>query len=148
VSSGVCKNMNDTFKKFLSAGKKAYVKTLWPDFDETVTAINEAGGIAVLAHPTKYKLTMRKLRRLITAFKQAGGQAMEVSTGAQNAETIKQMAALSVEFELYASTGSDYHGYPDGWVRLGKFPQLPSVCTPVWTMFNQISSVTSHQVAL
>ncbi|OUS31528.1 hypothetical protein A9Q99_02870 [Gammaproteobacteria bacterium 45_16_T64] len=135
VDQGHCKDMDKVFSKFLGNGKKAFVKTEWVSVAGAVSVIKESGGVAVLAHPGKYKLTRMKLSRLVAAFSEAGGEGIEVSTGTQNKEQSQTAAALAKEFGLYCSTGSDYHGPTGRWVSLGKFPPLPSDCKPIWELF-------------
>ncbi len=135
IEAGHCKNMEKAFSKYLGNGKKAFVKTDWATVAETVETINGAGGVAVIAHPGKYKLTRMKLSRLVAAFSEAGGQAIEVCTGTQNAGESQTAASLAKEFSLYSSTGSDYHGPSGGWAQLGRFPSLPSDSRPIWELF-------------
>ena len=136
VDQGHCKDMDKAFSKFLGNGKKAFVKTDWASLEEAVNAIHDAGGVAVLAHPGKYKYTRMKLSRLVAAFKEVGGDGIEVCTGTQTAEQKQTAAALASEFDLHASTGSDFHGPSGGWVHLGKFPPLPADCKPIWELFD------------
>jgi predicted metal-dependent phosphoesterase TrpH len=77
---------------------------------ETVTRwIVDAGGVAVLAHPLKYRFTRMKLRRLVTAFQAVGGEAIEISSGRQSADQVRQLRQIALEFELEVSLGSDFH---------------------------------------
>lgn len=135
IESGACRTMNEAFRKYLALGKQAYVKTDWPDLETAVIWIKEAGGIPVLAHPSRYKLTRTKLSRLIACFKAVGGEAIEVTTMGQDPSKTAQLAQFADEYELLASTGSDFHSPAMPWVQLGKAPSLPKRCRPVWTKF-------------
>lgn len=137
VAEGICKDRKQAFQRFLAQAKPAYVKTDWPLVPEAVRWIREAGGVAVLAHPGRYKLTRSKLERLVGAFAEAGGQALEVSVSTHSPEMVQQLADLTVKFELYASQGSDYHGPSMRWVQLGRMPPLPSRCRPVSELLEQ-----------
>ncbi len=64
----------------------------------------------MLAHPLKYALTHTKLTELIDSFKMAGGLGMEVVSGDVSVAEATQLAGLCNRFNLFASTGSDYHG--------------------------------------
>ncbi len=79
VARGVADNMQKVFKKYLSRGNKGYAPAEWPEMSEAISAIHAAGGLAVLAHPSRYDLTAKWIKRLLVAFKAAGGDAMEVS---------------------------------------------------------------------
>ena len=131
VQSGACKDRKQAFQRYLAQAKPAYVKTDWPELPDAVRWIREAGGVAVLAHPGRYKLTRTKLDRLVKTFSDAGGQALEVSVATYGPDMVKQIADLAQKYGLYASQGSDYHGPAMRWVQLGRMPPLPGQCCSV-----------------
>lgn len=124
----------EAFDKYLIRGKPAYVTTQWLDMAEAVELINQAGGVAVLAHPMRYKLTASWMRRLLTGFKEVGGKAMEVVTGRSNPEEIKVLADYAKQFALAGSVGSDFHHPNNQWVELGRLAPLPGNVQPVWEL--------------
>ena len=132
VDIGCAKNIKDAFRKFLGPGKPGDVKENWADMKQIIDWIREADGTAVLAHPAKYGLTWAKLRALLDEFAAAGGQGMEVISGQQQTELTRQLGKLSVQKELLASCGSDFHRPEDFWSEVGKISALPAECTPVW----------------
>ncbi len=134
VAAGVCRQEKDAFAKYLAQGKPAYVKTEWPGVEEAVAWIRAAGGIAVLAHPHRYKMTRTRLERLIRQFAEAGGQALEVVSANQDPASVRQLAGFCTRYQLTASQGSDYHGPSMRWVQVGRMPALPSECRPVWPL--------------
>lgn len=136
VEQGYVSDRNTAFDKYLGAGKVGDVKSQWPELDEVVCWIHAAGGVAVLAHPDKYRLTRMKLKRLLTSFKEAGGDAMEVVSGAQNKDVTDYFTRLCDEFDFYASCGSDFHNPNALWSDLGKVDPLPKACRPVWQLFS------------
>lgn len=136
LNRGIVNNLQKAFDKYLATGKPAAVPMPWTDMLTAIAWIQQAGGVAVLAHPARYNLSQTKLRALLVDFKQAGGQAMEVNTANEKVNVINNLAALSQRFELYASQGSDYHGTTMPWLKLGHFAQQPSICQPVWQLLN------------
>ena len=74
INTGKVPSMQAAFKKYLGAGKAGDVKQHWAELPQIIQWIRDANGIAVLAHPLKYKLTMSKLKRLVDEFIEAGGQ--------------------------------------------------------------------------
>lgn len=134
VAAGVCRQEKDAFSRYLAQGKPAYVKTDWPGVDEAVAWIKAAGGVAVLAHPHRYKMTRTRLDRLIRQFAEAGGQALEVVSSNQDAASVRQLAGFCTQYQLHASQGSDYHGPSMRWVQVGRMPALPAGCQPVWPL--------------
>lgn len=132
VKIGAVRNIDQAFKRYLGSGKAGDIKDQWPDPETVIMWIREAGGVAVLAHPTKYNMTRTKLIELLGDFKAAGGEAMEVISGAQIPSTTRDMARLCQEFGLEASCGSDFHSPNQQWAALGQVAPLPDNCTPVW----------------
>ena len=124
----------EAFDRYLGAGKAAFVSTTWSELELTVNWITGAGGIAVLAHPLRYKLTASWMKRLLTAFKEAGGQGIEVVTGRYDADEIKRVANYAISFELAGSVGSDFHSPANQWVELGRLAPLPPNIKPVWEL--------------
>ena len=136
VTTGRVKNVAQAFRDFLGQGKPCFVKPAWMPMDEIIGSIRAAGGVAVLAHPAKYKLTRTKLSGLLDAFSEAGGQGMEVISGQQQPDRTRTLVQLCREKKLLASCGSDFHGPDQPWSELGSFADLPAECTPVWADWN------------
>ncbi len=132
VQQGYVSTIGQAFKQYLLRGGAAYAPVRWSTLEEAVTWINGAGGRAVVAHPTRYKLSNGKLRRLLMDFKTCGGAAIEVVCGGQAPSANEHSAALASEFGLLASVGSDYHGPETTWLEPGRLAPLPQGCVPVW----------------
>lgn len=124
VSSGHSKNHQKAFKKYLARKGKIYVAAEWSALAEAVQILREAGGIAVLAHPGRYPLSRSKLQQLLTDFKAAGGEAMEVSYSNIDPNTRSKLVDMAESFSLYSSQGSDFHTDEAHWTDLGRFPEL------------------------
>ncbi|MDH5185010.1 MAG: PHP domain-containing protein [Gammaproteobacteria bacterium] len=133
VEAGHAKNVRDVFKKFLVQGKPGHVPGQWAGLEEGLSWIQGAGGHAVIAHPARYRMTNTRLRRLIGEFKGFGGEAIEVISGSHSRDDAMLMARYAQQFELAASSGSDYHGPENPWIELGALPELPDGCEPVWS---------------
>jgi len=126
----------EAFDRYLGAGKSAFVATTWSDMALAINWITESGGVAVLAHPLRYNLTASWMKRLLAAFKEAGGLGIEVVTGRYNSDEIKTVAAYATRFELAGSVGSDFHNPSNQWIELGRLAPLPENIKPVWELFN------------
>ncbi len=124
------------FKHVLGSGKAGDIKANWPGLETAVGWITQAGGVAVVAHPLKYKMTLTKLRSLLADFVAAGGQAMEVVTGHQDSSPTRTLADLAQRFDLHASAGSDFHRPGQPWAELGHVQPLPDRCQPVWELWS------------
>lgn len=131
VARGVADNMQKVFKKYLSRGNKGYAPAQWPEMREAIIAIHAAGGLAVLAHPSRYDLTAKWIKRLLVAFKAVGGDAMEVSLPQQSPQERANLGQWANEYGLAISVGSDFH-FPSNWTELGRHLWLPKEGTPLW----------------
>ncbi len=135
IDTGAVKNMNAAFKRYLGAGKIGYVPSEWADMRDVVAWISAAGGVAVLAHPMRYRLSATKLRMVVRDFVESGGKALEVVTATQDAKQTRDCITLVQDNQLLASTGSDFHSLDQPWAVLGRCPALPSSVQPVWEYF-------------
>lgn len=136
IETGVVSSFNQAFKKYLGAGKAGDIKNMWPDMTTVIGWIKAAGGVAVLAHPNKYKLTRTKICALASDFAEAGGEALEVVSGRQDAGVAETLARIAEEQGLYASCGSDFHVPDQPWQELGSFGTMPAACRPVWQLWS------------
>lgn len=135
VSQAHVSTVSEAFDRYLGDGKIAYVPTIWTPIETAVQVIRAAGGIAVLAHPLRYKLTATRMRKLLTVFKNAGGQAMEVVTGRYNPDEMRVLAGFATQFEFAGSAGSDFHSPENQWLELGRLAPLPEKIKPVWELW-------------
>jgi hypothetical protein len=134
VETGVCKETNEVFRKYLTEGKPGYVEHRWATLKDAVGWITGAGGMAVVAHPARYKFTPNEEFALFTEFKGHGGRGVEVVTGSHSAAEYVTYAATAQEFGLAASRGSDFHSPLESHTELGTLPYLPGGLTPVWEL--------------
>jgi len=132
VESGVCRETNEVFRKYLTEGKPGFVPHRWASLKEAVSWINGAGGMAVIAHPARYKFTSNEEFALFTEFKALGGQGVEVVTGSHTVAEYAIYADTAREFGLAASRGSDFHSPDESHTELGTLPFLPANLTSVW----------------
>lgn len=135
INIGKSDSMSTAFKKYMGDGKAGDVKQHWAELPQIIQWIRDANGIAVLAHPLKYKLTRTRLKRLLDCFIEAGGQGMEVVSGKQLPDQMKDMAELCEQKNLLASCGSDFHMPGKHWAELGAIAPLPRNVIPVWDRF-------------
>ena len=132
VETGVCHDTQEVFRRFLVEGKPGYVPHRWATLRNAVTWIVDAGGIAVIAHPARYKFSPSAEYALFSEFKAHGGRGVEVVTGSHTAAEAVRYADTALEFGLLASRGSDFHSPEESRVDLGTLPPLPASLEPVW----------------
>ncbi|MDR2154067.1 MAG: PHP domain-containing protein [Burkholderiaceae bacterium] len=134
VEAGVCHDVSEVFRKYLTEGKPGYVPHRWARLGDAVKWITQSGGVAVIAHPARYKLTPTEEYALLSEFRQHGGLGVEVISGTHSGQDTRRCAEMAREFGLLASRGSDFHGPAESHVDLGQLPPLPGDLTPVWSL--------------
>ena len=143
VETGVCKDTPEVFRRFLTEGKPGYVPHRWAALGDAVRWITQAGGMAVIAHPARYKFSANEEYALFSEFKAHGGAGVEVVTGSHTAAEYVTYAAMAEEFGLAASRGSDFHSPDESHTDLGTLPYLPGHLTPIWeTLADRVRPAT------
>ncbi|TLH82130.1 5'-3' exoribonuclease [Escherichia coli O25b:H4] len=136
VECGKASSMADVFKKYLARGKTGYVPPQWCTIEQAIDVIHHSGGKAVLAHPGRYNLSAKWLKRLVAHFAEHHGDAMEVAQCQQSPNERTQLATLARQHHLWASQGSDFH-QPCPWIELGRKLWLPAGVEGVWQLWEQ-----------
>jgi len=134
VETGVCRDTNEVFRKYLTEGKPGFAPHRWATLRDAVTWITDAGGLAVIAHPARYGFTPNEEYALFTEFIAHGGRGVEVVTGSHSSQEATTYAGMAQEFGLAASRGSDFHSPDESRIDLGTLPGLPPALTPVWEL--------------
>ncbi|MDT3670281.1 MAG: 3',5'-nucleoside bisphosphate phosphatase [Aromatoleum sp.] len=135
VASGVMPDVNTVFRHYLAHGKPGYVAHEWARLEDAVGWIHAAGGVAVIAHPGRYRFSDADLGALFDAFAACGGEAVEVVSGAHSQAEAQKFASLARRRGLLASRASDFHGEGESPVDLGCCEPLPPDLLPVWSRF-------------
>jgi len=134
VETGVCRDTNEVFRKYLTEGKPGFVEHRWATLRDAVGWITQAGGVAVIAHPARYGFSTNEEFALFTEFKSHGGRGVEVVTGSHSVAEYAIYADTAREFGLAASRGSDFHSPDESHTDLGTLPPLPVGLTAVWDL--------------
>ena len=135
VSIGIAREVQSVFQHYLTPGKPGYVDHRWVSLADAVNWIKVAGGVAVVAHPARYKtLSNGDMRRFLGDFKDLGGEAIEVVCGSHSPDHVLHYARLARHFAFHASRGSDFHGPEESYTELGRLAPLPADLKPVWRL--------------
>ena len=129
------------FDHWLVPGKPGYVPQRWASLDEAVSWIRGAGGVAVLAHPARYRLDETRLWALAEHFKAAGGQGIEVVSGGHASADVQRFAGWARRLELAASRASDFHDPVESRFDVGQMPPLPPDLTPIWNGWPELADI-------
>lgn len=132
VEVGRADDVKGVFQRYLVKDRPGWVAHQWASLGDAVSWIRASGGVAVIAHPGRYKLDKGEMRELFAEFKERGGAGIEVVTGSHTPEQYHEFAKSAREFGFLASRGSDYHGKGESRADLGTLPPLPDGLTPVW----------------
>lgn len=131
VQRQLVKDEEAAFRQYLGNNKLGQIREVWPDMTDCLPKLS--GCQLILAHPSRYKLTSSKLKRLLADFKACGGNGIEVSSGNDNPQLVRFHETLSRDLGLKASVGSDFHGHFGPWTNVGKFtPVDERQIDPVW----------------
>lgn len=136
VETGLFKEPRNVFDHYLVPGKPGYVEHRWASLQDAVQWIRGAGGVAVVAHPGRYRMSGGRMRRFLETFKDLGGEGIEVISGSHGPDHVLHFARLARHFAFHASRGSDFHGPQESYVDLGCMGSLPEDLKPVWRLIN------------
>jgi len=132
VEQGYAREVRSVFEHYLVKGKPGFVPHQWASLAEAIGWVLASGGMAVIAHPGSYRMSLPVMRELLGTFRDLGGQGLEVLSGAHSPEQYQEYAKLAREYGLHASRGADYHGPKESRMEFGALPELPPDLTPVW----------------
>lgn len=132
VERQICGSIPEVFTRFLSEGKPGYVPMVWARLDEALSWIQQAGGVAVIAHPGRYDYSPMQADALYDAFLQMGGLGIEVITGSHTPAQYREYADVAQRYGFLASCGSDFHAPGESRIDLGGLPPLPAQLSPIW----------------
>jgi predicted metal-dependent phosphoesterase TrpH len=132
ISEGYCKDMKSVFRRYLTGKRPGGVSVQWEDYDDVVKWIHAAGGKALIAHPLRYRMTNTKIKNMLINFKGVRGDGLEVVTGTSTEEEVKLSNQWAKDYNLLASCGSDFHGWPNQRVRIGNLRDLPDPEKAIW----------------
>jgi len=133
IEEGYCKDMKSVFRRYLTGNKPGGVRVEWRDFDEVINWIQSAGGKAFIAHPFRYRMTHTKIKNMIKDFKDSSGDGFEVVNANSSKEEISIGNQWSEDYDLLASCGSDFHGWPNQRVQIGNLSEIPNPKRAIWS---------------
>jgi predicted metal-dependent phosphoesterase TrpH len=132
VQAGYFPEVQAVFDRLLKDDGPAHEPMQWASLENALGWIHSAGGVAVIAHPGRYKYTSTQFGALFDHFKDLGGSAIEVVTGSHSVPQFQEYAQVARRYGFQASCGSDFHSPHESRVQLGSLPPLPSDLKPVW----------------
>lgn len=135
VDIGLVRDVPTVFDHYLVRGKPGFVEHEWATLGDAVNWIHAAGGLAVIAHPGRCRLSKAEMTGLLKAFADLGGDGIEVVTGSHTAQHVNEFASVARKYGFLASRASDFHGPGESAVDLGRADPLPPDLMPIWSRF-------------
>ena len=132
INEGYCKDMKAVFRRYLTGRKPGGVRVEWKDFKEVIKWVQSAGGKALIAHPFRYRMNHTNIKNMLIDFKDANGDGFEVINANSSDQEISLGNQWIEEYDLLASVGSDFHGWPNQRVQIGNLANLPNNSRAIW----------------
>lgn len=130
---GYVNGINKAFKNILSKDTINTQQSNWPSLQEVISAIHSANGVAVLAHPLKYKFSKTHLTQLIDDFSKCDGDGMELISGYTTHTEVRKLRKMTKQYNLKGSIGSDFHAPWHSQYNAAKYNQWMLESEPIWT---------------
>ncbi len=110
IAQGICKDMNQAFKKYLGKKCKYYIPT--PDMPaaDAIKLIKTYGKAAFIAHPLLYGFGYRQIEEMIEELKPYGLTGLEVYHSSNNTYESGKLREIARTHGMLISGGSDFHG--------------------------------------
>lgn len=129
---GYAATTRQAFERFIGLGAPAYVPRELMSAEECISAIRQAGGLPVMAHPYQTGLAPEELEKVASRLKDAGLWGIEAVYAGYSAEQVFELMRIAGKYSLYTTAGSDFHSSGEGldigmpvsedflpWARLG-----------------------------
>lgn len=108
---GLVRNHIEYFDKYFGAGRPAHIPPNYPPIPQAIRAIREAGGVAILAHPTSYLANGKVIDEAwLEDLIGQGLNGLEVFSPYNNGHDPQALLQLARRLGLLITGGSDFHG--------------------------------------
>ena len=120
IEKGYVRNFQEAFERFLKKGASAYVEKFRFTPKESIHFINEAKGVAVLAHPNTLGMNgYSELESLLLQLVKEGLKGIEAYYPEHNPLDVAQYKGLAERHGLLVTGGTDYHGIEKNGLDIG-----------------------------
>lgn len=120
IDKGRAQTVRQAFDWYLAAGAPAYVEKERVSSRDAIKTIRQAGGVAVLAHPSQLRTTNdAQLDRIVKDLVDLGLGGIEVLHSDHDRMMVQRIRRLAERYDLMPTGGSDFHGSAKAQVRLG-----------------------------
>jgi 3',5'-nucleoside bisphosphate phosphatase len=114
------RSFQEAFDRFLKKGAPAYVDKFRFSSREALHFIDEAKGVAVLAHPNTLGVnSYSELEKLILQLVKEGLKGIEVYYPEHSPTEVAQYKTIADRYSLLSTGGTDYHGMEKNGLDIG-----------------------------
>ena len=114
VKAGLCRSLDEAFERFLKVGRPGWVPKCKISAGDAIRLIQQAGGVAVMAHPG-----LNKSDDVIPKMAEQGLDGIECFHTKHSAAAARHYLKLAEDFHLLVTGGSDCHGTNKGRPLVG-----------------------------
>lgn len=114
VQAGLCASLEEAFERFLKVNRPAWVPKCKMSALEAIQLIQQAGGVAVVAHPG-----LNRTDLIIGQLVEAGLDGIECFHSKHTAPTVQHYLEIADRYRLVVTGGSDCHGLSKGKPLVG-----------------------------
>lgn len=116
---GYVDSVREAFDRYIGDHAKHYIPREKITPLQAISLIKEVNGLAILAHPTLYRMTEEKLNTLVSLLKNNGLDGIEAIYSTYSASEERQIRTLACAYDLLLSGGSDFHGAVKPGLEMG-----------------------------
>lgn len=106
----VVRTLDEAFSRYLRRGGRAYADRFRYDAETAINMIQEAGGLAILAHPVSTTPRLSGIRELVKTLQDMGLAGIEVYYPTHSPGLTRILKQVALENKMLITGGSDFHG--------------------------------------
>ncbi len=110
IAKKICKHRQQAFDKYLGKGRPYYVDRTAADLHEAIWAIQESGGVPVLAHPLSLYVSWGKMEATLNDLQMAGIEGLEAWHSGVRVGEAMRLEEYARKLGFFVTAGSDFHG--------------------------------------
>ncbi len=110
VEKKIVRHRQDAFDKYLAKGMPWYVPHTGAELDEAIVAINESGGVPVIAHPLSLYVSWGKIEGVLSDLHERGVEGLEAWHPGARVVDCSRLEEYARKLGFFVTAGSDFHG--------------------------------------
>jgi len=106
----ICKQRQQAFDKYLGKGRPYYVERTAADLHDAIFAIQDSGGVPVLAHPLSLYVSWGKMNETLSDLQLTGIEGLEAWHSGVRVGEAMRLEEYARKLGFFVTAGSDFHG--------------------------------------